>query len=153
MRKIRVDTAASFGFRPLWHGWLSRWRCRDDYENSCRPDVRYIIWKWTLSTMLELAEIIAVWSWREVKKKNKTRRRMWIHPIISVAGETAGYFGLFLKIWGETKGVFFFLIILECMRHVELCETVWMLCTKKQKKDTNLRKSVPPRDGSAVAHI
>jgi hypothetical protein len=65
-----------------------------------------------------------------------------------------------LKIWGETKGDFF-LIILECVRHVELCETVWVFCnnnkttttTTTTKEDTNLRKSVLPSDGSAVAHL
>jgi hypothetical protein len=50
----------------------------------------------------------------------------------------------------ETKGDFL-KIILECLRCVELlCETVE--CSTQEIKDINLRKSVPPRDGSAVAH-
>ena len=111
VRKLRVDTAAYFRFKPLLTRVTQSMGVPRRLRELCRPDVKYIlIWKWTLSTVLELEEIIAVWSWRELKNKNKTRRRMWIHPIICVADETAGYFGLFLKIWGETKGDFFKII-------------------------------------------
>lgn len=47
---------------------LSTWR---------RTYFPYHLWKWTLSTMLELEDITAVWAQRELRKK-----RMWPHPVI-----------------------------------------------------------------------
>jgi hypothetical protein len=53
---------------PMTARNLSTWR------RTCSP---YHLWKWTLSTMLELEDIIAVWAQRELRKK-----KMWPHPII-----------------------------------------------------------------------
>jgi hypothetical protein len=85
---------------------------------------------------------------RGTEKEREKIRKIRAHPVICDGPET-GYFGLFSKISAETERNF--LIILEFVWTLEeLYETIEYSLQKKAKKDTNMRRSIPPRDRSAV---
>lgn len=61
----------------------------------------YHTWKWIISTMLELEEIIAVWALMELKR----RRKMRVHAMMCDC-KMEGFLLNFLKIWEEMKQSF-----------------------------------------------
>ena len=83
----------------------------------------YHLWKWTLSTVLELEEIIAVWVRRDLKK-TKNIRKMWVQPIICDRRDN----GLFWTIFEDLS--------------VDSWRTVWGNSVFVQKKKTQIWRNL-----------